>query len=427
MNILLISPSHRDPFSADTSFHLPPLSLAQLAGMTPDDIHVSIIDEQIQPVDFNTNADLVGITVKTKTAKRAYEIANTFRHTGTPVVLGGIHPTVSVKEAGKFADAVVIGEAEPVWMQLLNDCKHGRLDPVYHSAKRPDLEHLPIPDRTLFQKEKYDTINLIQTTRGCPYSCHFCSVSSIYGRGIRSRPVDDVILEIGTLEGKDIFFVDDNIIGNQHYSKQLLTALQSLQKKWFGMASVTVADNKDILKLLQKSGCQALFIGFETTVANSLMDIGKPQNTTNNYFDTINKLHDHGICVFGAFVLGFDRDDETSFKRLLDFSMMSNIDVAEFSILMPNPGTVLYQKLKQEKRLLYDNWWLQVEAESVVHDPKLLTKDELHEGWVWTLQQYYKIGPIFNRWIKGVNRRSLMANILAMKVNMGCRKRAYNL
>lgn len=427
MKIELISPSLRDPRNAGKSFHLPQMALALLAALTPDYVDVSIIDELVQPIDFDEEADLIGITVNTKTTKRAYEIADEFRSRGVPVVLGGIHPTVARQEASYHADAVVIGEAENVWTQVLEDCKNGRLSTFYYSDKRTSLENSPLPKRELFQREKYDTINLVQTSRGCPHSCHFCSVSVIYGKGVRSRPVDDVIMEIKTLKGDDLLFVDDNIVGRPEYIKKLLTKLIPLKKKWIGQASVTVADNQAILKLLHRSGCQGLFIGFETTSVDSLMEVGKHQNVINNYFETVKKLHDNGISLVGSFVVGFDKEDKSCFERLIDFSTRSKIDIADFSILMPYPGTILYERMKEEKRLINDKWWFKYEANDVVYRPKLMTREELYQGWIWTIKEFYKLRPMLKRWIDGVPRRSLFGNILIGKVNMRYRHNAYAL
>ena len=191
----------------------------------------------------------MGITVNTKTVVRAYEVADEFRSRNVPVVLGGIHPTAVPAEASQHADAVVIGEAEGVWTQVLQDCRNGRLETFYGSGL-PSLENFPFPRRELFQRDKYFTVNTVQTSRGCPYACHFCSVSILYGRGVRLRPVDEVIAEIKTLKGRRLFFVDDNIVGRPEYAKELLTKLIPLKKMWIGQASVTVANDMEVLKLL---------------------------------------------------------------------------------------------------------------------------------------------------------------------------------
>lgn len=425
MKIELISPCLGDPRNIGKAFHLPQIGLALIAGLTPDDMDVSITDELVQPIDFSKSVDLVGITVTSKTAMRAYEIADEFRRRGVPVVLGGIHPTVESEEASQHADAVVIGEAEDVWSHVLEDCRKGELKKFYRSGEFPNLDRFPNLRRDLFQRDKYATLNLIQTSRGCPFSCHFCSVSAIYGKKVRLRPADSVIKEIENLEGSGVFFVDDNITGIPEYSRRLFTSLIPLGKKWIGQASVTVANNQEDLKILHQSGCQGLFIGFETTSVDSLKEVGKSQNINRDYFDAIKKLHDNGISLVGSFVLGFDSEDKSCFERLLDFSIKSGIDAADFSILTPYPGTVLYKRMEEENRLIYDRWWLNFAACEVVHRPKRMTVDELYQGYLWITKEFYKIRPILKRCVSGITRRSLFGNILNWQVNMGYRRNSY--
>ena len=422
--IHLISPSSRNPGNKGKAFHIPQMGLALLAALTPSDIDVSITDELVEPINFDNKVDLVGITVSTKTAVRAYEIADDFRSRGVPVVLGGIHPTAVPYEAIQHADAVVIGEAEGVWTQLLEDCGNGKLNKCYRSDKFPTLENLPLPRRELFQRDKYVSLNFLQTSRGCPFACHFCSVSTLYGSGVRLRPVDDVIREIETLEGNELLFIDDNIIGRPEYSKELFTRLIPLKKNWLALASVTIANNEETLKLLQKSGCCGLYIGFETNSVDSLMEAGKGQNVKNNYFETVKRLHDNGIPMIGSFVVGFDSEDKSCFERLLNFCVKSKIDAIDFSILVPYPGTVLYNKLKEENRLIDDHWWLKFEAEDVVYKPKLMTREELYEGLIWITREFYKIVPMLKRYVEGIGRRSLFDNFIFWKANMGFRKNA---
>jgi radical SAM superfamily enzyme YgiQ (UPF0313 family) len=427
MKIDLITPCLKDPGKGLTAFAFPPLGLGLLAAITPADTDVSITDDLVQPVDFDTEADLVGITVSTKTAVRAYEIADEFRRRSVPVVLGGIHPTVAPQEAIQHADAIVVGEAEGVWKQLLDDCKSSKLKRIYHSDKFPLLDNSPHPRRELFQRDKYFTINGIQTSRGCPFSCDFCSVTTIYGSNVRLRPVDDVVGEIKTLKGNNIFFIDDNIVGRPEYAKQLFTRLIPLKKKWFGQASVTVANDEEILKLLRESGCLGLFMGFETTTLESLKEIGKNQNVGNNYFETVKKLHDNGVSIVASFIIGLDNDDKSCFERLLNFSVKSKIDVADFHLVTPYPGTVLYKRLKEEKRLIDNEWWLKYDVSDVVFRPKLMSREELRQGWRWTAKEFYKLRPTLKRCIGGLGKRTLLGNFLNWKVNMGYRLGAYSL
>ena len=425
MKMELISPLMRSPRNIGEAFHLPQMSLALLAALTPPEIDISITDELVQPIDFDKELDLVGITVNTKTARRAYEIADEFRRRSVPVVLGGIHPKVAQHEALQHANSIVLGEAEGKWMRLLADFKNGSLRTVYRSDTFPDLALSPSPRREYFQADRYVTVNLVQTSRGCPYTCHFCSVSSHYGRGVRTRPVDNVIAEIKTLKGNKLFFVDDNIVGKTQYAKQLFSRLIPLKKKWIGQASITVANKNDLLKLLHKSGCEGLFVGFETRSIDALEEIGKTQNIYTNYFESVKKLHDHGITILGAFIVGFDSDDKSCFENLLEFVVASKIDVVDISILTPYPGTVLYERMKAQNRLINDKWWLKYHADEVVFKPKLMTREELYQGRISTLQEIYKIGPTLKRWIRSLNRGSLTGITINWKGNMGYRMHAY--
>ncbi|MGD2187573.1 MAG: radical SAM protein [Desulfobacterales bacterium] len=424
MKIELISPSLQGPRNLGADFHFPQMALALLAGLTPPDIEVSIVDELLQPIDFDAEVDLVGITVNTKSAHRAYAIAEKFRHRHIPVVLGGIHPNVARDEASQYADALVLGEAEGNWERVLADFGNGSLKKYYYLERVPRLENCPIPRRDLLQKNRYDTINLVQTSRGCPYKCNFCSVASLYGVGVRVRPVDDVIAEIKTLAGDDIIFVDDNLIGKTKYVKELLTRLAPLKKKWIGQAAVTVAYQKEVLKLLKKSGCAGLFVGFETNSRSSLKEVRKTQNINRDYFEAVKRLHDHGIAILGSFIVGFETDAKSCFESLLEFVVKSKIDVVDVTVMTPYPGTVLYERMKAENRLIDVHWWHKYDASDVVFKPKRMTRVELYEGRVWLLKELHKLDRLLKRWAGGLGRRSLFGNYISLKANLGFRKNA---
>jgi radical SAM superfamily enzyme YgiQ (UPF0313 family) len=425
MKIELISPFMGDRRNIGESFQLPQMSLALLAALTPTDMDVSIGDELVEPVDFDNGANLVGITVNTQTAVRAYEIADAYRTLGVPVVLGGIHPTVAQKEAIQHADALVIGEAETVWGGLLEDLRTGHLRPFYRSDVYPSLSDCPHPRRGLFKRGAYQTMNLIQTTRGCPYRCHFCSVSTMYGEGVRLRPLQEVIGEIETLEDNHIFFVDDNIAGRASYAKALLERLIPLRRKWIGQASVTVARHRDMVGLLRKSGCEGLFVGFETTSIDCLKEVGKTQNVHQDYFECIKRLHDNGISVLGSFIVGFDGDDRSCFEKILEFIWKAKIDVADISTLTPYPGTRLYERLRDENRLVDERWWLRLNSNDVVYHPRLMTREDLREGRIWALKELYKLYPTVKRCLGRWHRRSFFGNMITWKVNMGYRTNAF--
>jgi radical SAM superfamily enzyme YgiQ (UPF0313 family) len=238
------------------------------------------------------------------------------------------------------------------------------------------------------------------------------------------RPISDVIAEIKTLEGDDILFVDDNLIGKTAYTNELLSRLAPLKKKWIGQAAVTVANQQSVLKALQKGGCEGLFIGLETSSNANLKEVGKNQNINIDYVEAVKKLHDHGIAILGSFIVGFDSDDKSCFESLLEFVAKSKVDVVDVAVLTPYPGTILYERLKSQNRLIDNQWWLKYDASDVVFRPKRMNRVELYEGRVWVLKELHKLGPLLKRWLGGLGGRSIYGDYISLKANLGYRKNA---
>src|SRR4051812_41465084 len=281
--------------SEDSAF-LPRLGLGVLASLTPPEDEVIYTDDLVRPFDVEKDVkdvDLVGISVDSKTARRSYEIASAYRARGVKVVLGGIHPTAVPDEALHFADSVVLSEAEDLWPELLRDFKRGQLKPVYKGAL-PDLGGKPNARRDLFRSKKYIPFQVVQTMRGCPYPCEFCSVSTANGTTMRFRPVDDVLAELKLL-GKLIMFADDNVMIHRKYSGELFSRMRELDKHWIGQCSLAAVGRIENVKLMAESGCKALFIGFESIDDETLAFTGKRQNRPAKYKDVLDMLHDHGI------------------------------------------------------------------------------------------------------------------------------------
>jgi len=410
MRVNLISP--RSPVASvtkrDKAIQFSRLSLMTVAALFPPDAEIKLINDSLDEIDFDEKVDMVGITTITCTAPRAYEIADRFREKGIPVIMGGIHPSVLPEEASLHADAIVIGEAEGVMNELINDFKKGELKKFYKSSERPDLKNLPLPRKDLlFGNKFYREMDLIQTTRGCPFNCDFCSVSDFFGRTYRTRPITDVIKEIKQLKNKKvIFFVDDNIAGIPDYAKQLFKELIPLKIKWFSQASVIFAKDKELLKLAALSGCKALFVGFESISHESLKQVGKNMNRVNEYSECIKRLHDNGIAVVGAFIFGLDSDDGSVFEKTVEFIEHNKIELASFSILTPLPGTRLYKQMQQQGRIFERNWEKYTCGE-VVFKPKLMSVDELQNGYYWARKQISSYGSIFKRTFLP-NRKSLL-------------------
>ncbi|TLD41717.1 MAG: BchE/P-methylase family protein [Candidatus Jettenia ecosi] len=406
LKLLLISPLAPKSFlGGDFYFRLPNLGLLKVATLTPPDWQVSIIDEKVEPLDLKQDADLIGITAMTPAVKRGYEIADSFRARGIKVVMGGMHVTKLPDEALQHCDSVVMGEAEQLWDKVIRDFEKGKLKSIYqHDNGYPSLVNYPAPNWGLYERKRYLPVHFIETTRGCPHNCEFCSVTDSFGGKFRNRPVDEVEREIQHLKPFEsrfalknvVFFVDDNIISNRKHAKELLERIIPYHLKWTGQASTHIAKNDEILALCKKSGCMGLLIGFETLSSNNLVKMGKTFNTPENYLDVIKKLHDYGIGVNGAFVLGFDHDDESVFDRTIEFVIKAKLDVCYFTILTPYPGTRLYSQLSREGRII-DHDWSNYNTNNVVFMPKLMKPEKLLDGFHYVLKESFSYSAIFKR------------------------------
>jgi len=409
MKILLISPTWKKEtkskrLSRHRVFKTPPHSLLIIAALTPKDMGIEIIDENIEKIDFDKKVDLVGITTMTASSPRAYQIADRFREKGIPVVLGGIHATVLPEESAQHADAVLIGEAEGSWEKLLQDLREGgkeALAKFYQNPQRPDPSKIPIPKRDLVENKGYLLRRFLQLSRGCPFDCHFCSVSKFFGKKYRFRPVKKVIEEIKGMVGRPLRtrflgFLDDNIVGNIAYARELFKALIPYNLLWIGQSSINIARHEDVLELAAASGCKGLFIGFESISEASLGEINKSHNKIKFYEKAIKKIHQFGIAIEGAFIFGFDHDDKSIFRKTVKFIEKVKLDVIQFTILTPLPGTKLHEKLEKEGRII-DRDWSNYDLSHAVFQPKLMTPQELKEGFDWAYQRIYSSFSIFKR------------------------------
>lgn len=420
MKTLLIAPAWRSPFREATRKRkalFPPLALPLLAALTPEGVHVSLVDEAVERVDLDAEVDLVGISAMTAQAPRAYEIADAFRSRGVKVVLGGMHPSARPEEAGEHADAVVVGEAEAAWPRLLEDASRGRLQPVYNGDSRPDLAEVPVPRRSLLKQDAYVTTGLVQASRGCPFACSFCAVSDFFGRSYRFRPVERVIAEVAALRDRIVIFVDDNIMVAPAYAKRLFERLADLGKIWFSQASLTMLKDEDLLRLASRSGCKGLLVGLESLSQAALQRWGKTFNVAASYRKAIARLHDVGIGVVGSFMFGADEDEADVFERTVEFVERSHLDAAQFSILTPLPGTRLYEEMERDGRLI-ERDWAKYNGGHVVFRPRRMSVESLEEGFHWALGQVYSLRGILRRTWDGWLRRPLFG-----RVNLAFRRR----
>ena len=396
MRIELIFPALRKRARPLGRTTVPPLGVATVAALTPPGIDVSLTDENVTRIDYDKDVDLVGISTVTLAAPHVYEIADAFRARGVPVVLGGVHATFCPAEAGEHADAVVRGEAEGAWPTLLEDFQAGRLQKVYQNAERPRLAGLPIPRRDLLASHAYLVGSTISTTRGCPFACSFCSVTTFFGRTYRSRPIDEVVAELDTLKGSRLLFiVDDNIVGNPRYARELFRALVPYGTKWIAQASINIADDAELLELAAASGCVALLIGLESVSPASLAGVHKRVNVPEEFGPAIARIRAHGIAVHGFFIFGFDEDDETVFERTVRFCQAAKLEGASFGVLVPFPGTPLARALDREDRIFNRDWTTY--DDNVVFEPKGMSAAALERGTQWAWRDFYGLRSIWRR------------------------------
>lgn len=361
MKISLIRPSFGNRIAGAyiPSNRIQPLALANIAGLTGRNHELIFFDDRIEPIDYEANTDLVAISVETHTARRSYEIAKRFRKTGVPVVMGGFHPTLIPEEVSEYADSVVIGEAESVWAQILQDVGKKALKKYYKPERRYNLIGIN-PNRDIFRNKRYMPLIPVEFGRGCKYSCDFCAVGAFYEGKYLHRPVKEVISELKNLDKKNlILFTDDNIIADPPAAKELFNAITPLGIRWVGQASMEFAQDAELLHLAAKSGCTCLLIGFESLSKDNLVRMKKTSNLrSGDWMEIVAKIRNAGIRIYGTFIFGYDADTATSFKDTLKFALQNKFFIANFNHLVPYPGTSLYKRLFDENRLIYKKWWL---------------------------------------------------------------------
>lgn len=361
MKLTIIHPCigrKKGDFSYVKSWQMEPLPVAALAGLTPSDVRIEFYDDRLERIPYARPTDLVAISIETYTAKRAYQIARKYRERGVPVVMGGYHATLCPKEVQEHCDAIMIGEAEQMWPQIIEDFKKGKLKKKYLQKKRTDLSTVTY-DRSLFKNKRYLPISLIESGRGCNFSCDFCAIQSFYKSSHTKRPIEEILKEVKAYRKNLIFFIDDNITADREHLIKLLKALIPLKIRWVSQASINITYDEKLLRLLQKSGCFGLLIGFESIEKETLATMNKTFNTARGGFSqAIKALRKHHIKLYPTFVFGYPHDTKQTFVKTLKFAQKHRFLIAAFNHLTPFPGTPLYNKLEQNGELLYDKWWL---------------------------------------------------------------------
>jgi len=408
MNILLIQPSmyHRvgELLKFDKAF-IPSITMPTLAALTPPEIKVQIIDEHVDEIDLDSDADLVGITCHTFSASRAYEIADEFRRRGKAVILGGIHPTVLPEEAKAHADAVVVGEVEDTWEKVIADFRSKKLQPFYRTTY-PSLHREVIPRIDLINLKKYYNMPFsklptipIETSRGCPYGCDFCSVTKFYGSHHRSKPIENVVKEIKAIGAKYYFFCDVNIGANSKRAKELFKAIAPLKIKWAGQFNISAAKDPEMLRLARASGCYAAYLGIESICEASLKSVNKKINRISEYVEQLKVFHQCGIPIHASFVFGLDEDDERVIDQTIEFVDRNHIDKVTYYFLFPLPGTEQYNRLKREGRMIHDNYWLDKEKQllDVHYQPKKISREKLLQKFWEANDRTFSWGSIVRR------------------------------
>jgi radical SAM superfamily enzyme YgiQ (UPF0313 family) len=400
-----------------------PLTLPTLAALIPSDVQADVhcFDEGSGELPANLNADLVGMTVITGTAARAYELARGFRERGISVVLGGPHVTLVPDDAQPHADSIVVGYAEEEWPRLLRDFADGNLKKRYVQATDLELDGFPLADRSVLPRRKYITSHVFEATRACIHGCEFCVVPSAWGRKPLQKPIDSVVQDLRRMRTRRAIFLDLNLISDRAYAVELFTALKPLEIQWFGLTTTRLCDDLPLLDLAAASGCRGLLMGLESIRPSNLHSLRKGFNDPETYGSMVEKLHEREIALQGCFVFGLDEDTPDIFLDTVRFAVDTRIDLPRFAIVTPFPGTPLYARLQSEGRILTQNWEL-YDGQHVVFQPSRMSIQELEEGTKEAWKSAYSWPNIARR----------LANTaapcyVAIATNIGYRHYAHNL
>lgn len=418
MYIKLIQPKMKKrPMDTDLKIHMaPPLGLLTLVNMLRSKHKVTLENENVQEIIYDDNPDIVGISVTVDTFPRAVEISKKFREKGVTVVAGGIHITTAEDTIPPDCfDAINVGAAEGTWYDIIKDYENGTLKKIYRCGRKLRGEDIVSPAYDFVDKDKYLYCNVVHTSRGCPFRCDFC-YNSASERAYINRSVEDVIRDIKAVNSRHIMFIDDNFAGNPEWTREFLNEIKPMRLKWNAAVSINAVNDTELLDLMKESGCQSLFIGFESINSVSISGVHKTQNSTADYERAIKAVHDRGIMINASFVFGLDGDTSETFTATLDWIVKNKIETVTSHILTPYPGTALYERMKREGRITTDDLSLYNTA-NVVFEPKNMTEKELYDGYIRIYKQIYSFKNILRRMPESREQRApyLMFNLLYRK------------
>jgi radical SAM superfamily enzyme YgiQ (UPF0313 family) len=381
---------------AEIIYRWPELGLLTLASLMPKEYNIRYIDDAIEHIDYDEPFDIVGITALTPKAHRAYEIAQEFRARGVCVIMGGPHASVMVEETLQHVDVVFIGEAQNSWGAFIDDYLSDKVKRTYGTLNNlARMEDSPIPRYDLLNVENYRIIP-IETTRGCPHDCEFCSSTRLWGNKYRKKSLKQVLDEIAVIKKvaprKYLFFVDDNMFVDREYSSALLESIIPFNVRWFTQTDISIADDDSFLDLMYRAGCREVLIGFETLSPQNMQMVDNKNwklKQLGKYGWAIQKIQSHGIAIYGSFILGMDHDDETVFPTLRDFIVKTNLLGFQILIMTPIPGTRLYQRLSNEDRLLTGKNWGNYSTYQLNFKLKQMSQETFEKGIIWLFKELY--------------------------------------
>jgi radical SAM superfamily enzyme YgiQ (UPF0313 family) len=415
MKIILIKVGMGGARSSDA---MEPLAFAVIAALTPQNIQVQMYDERVEALPDNLDCDWIVMSSGSFTIRRTYTLSQKYRASGIKVAIGGFHTSLIPQETLEYADVAFVGDAEGVWPQFLEDIQTGKYRKIYEQENYPCIAQ-SYYDESIFKDKKYAPIKPLQFSRGCRYSCDFCSISAVYKKSLRYRDVDMVVEEIKRRKLKYVFIVDDNLFLHREKTMEFLEGIRPLKIKWACQISIDLASDTDLVKKMVQSGCMAVLIGFETVNPKNLKQMNKQANLhLMDYRNVIKTLNEYGLMVYGTFVLGYDHDTLEAFDATLAFALENRLMLANFNPLIPTIGTPLYHRLEKEGRLLFEKWWLEPSYcyGDTVYQPKNFSPKALKEECFRIRHQFNRYSSIGKRWI--MNKQNLKNSVIYLGTNL---------